>query len=235
MFLENIGLLADLTSEIAKFKSELVITGVAGLAYVLQELRHRITRKPLEDIPNISESLKAVVTQVDDYRKQFLALKTSLDKVVKDFEEVRAELGKVRSSLETDVRRLNESHEYTMIRMRVDVGRSETGSFEMSPTGDMIMANRALCTLFGLSESEMLGRGWLVSLKSEDRSRVWASLTACITNALPFDDLLEISPRDGREPVSCHVFALPQLNAERKVVLYCGTVAAKPDKPRKMT
>ena len=52
--------------------------------------------------------------------------------------------------------------------------------YECDKEGRFILANTALCELFGLSEQEILGNGWLSAIAPEDRQACWENYQNCI-------------------------------------------------------
>jgi PAS domain S-box-containing protein len=96
--------------------------------------------------------------------------------------------------------------------------------FEADPDGHCTFANVALCNLFGLSQEEMLGRGWLSALDgSEARERAWDTWDSCVSKHIPYLDRYQIRNARTGERIWVRAHAIPAGHPD-KPLHYYGTV-----------
>lgn len=96
--------------------------------------------------------------------------------------------------------------------------------FEADPTGSCTFANVALCELFGLPQTDMLGRGWLSVLDGSDvRERAWNTWTACVAKHLPYLDRYQVRNARTGERFWVRAHAIPAGDPDSPLHYY-GTV-----------
>ena len=96
--------------------------------------------------------------------------------------------------------------------------------FEAEPNGNFSFANVALCDLLGMSQEELMGRGWLSALDgAEAREAAWHTWSSCVAGRIPYLDRYQVrNPRTGEKfPVRAH--ATPAGHPE-KPLHYYGTI-----------
>lgn len=96
--------------------------------------------------------------------------------------------------------------------------------FEAEPDGHCSFANVALCDLFGLPQSDILGRGWLSALDgSEARERAWDTWSTCVEKRIPYLDRYQIRNARTGERIWVRAHAIPAGHPD-KPLHYYGTV-----------
>jgi PAS domain S-box-containing protein len=70
--------------------------------------------------------------------------------------------------------------------------------YQTDAEGRCVYVNSALCDLFGLTEKEALGDGWLSRIHPEDRDRVSAARQYAVTSIPVFHIEYRILHQDGR-------------------------------------
>jgi PAS domain-containing protein len=63
--------------------------------------------------------------------------------------------------------------------------------------GEITYVSPALCKLIGRSESELLGRNWVLAIAPDDRKRVLEAWQFSVENEAAFDEIYSIKTRDG--------------------------------------
>lgn len=96
--------------------------------------------------------------------------------------------------------------------------------FEASPDGECTFANVALCELFGVSQAEIVGRGWLSVLDGSDaREKAWHTWTSCVERRIPYMDRYQVCNPRTHERFWVRAHAIPAGHPE-KPLHYYGTV-----------
>ena len=62
---------------------------------------------------------------------------------------------------------------------------SPSPMYECSPEGNCVFANDKLCDLFGLSNEEMMGSGWLDGIEPIERERVYSTWKKSVEFRIP--------------------------------------------------
>lgn len=98
-------------------------------------------------------------------------------------------------------------------------------TFQCEPVrGDCVLANPALCELFGLDSAQMMGSGWLAALDFDEREECWREYQAAIASDIPYSWEYHVNNRRTRERYLCRVEMTVLKCHEKKAVLYQGTV-----------
>lgn len=81
------------------------------------------------------------------------------------------------------------SHGMTLLRARVFgvIDMDKTPVYEFDQTGACTFANRALCDLFGIDKSAMLGNGWIRGVDFNERDETYREWMSSVTDRRPYD------------------------------------------------
>jgi PAS domain S-box-containing protein len=139
----------------------------------------------------------------------FVRLASSLDKI----DLVDGEMKKFSTSLNL-----------MALRQRFSFEHSDVPTYSCDENGEWIMANRALCELFGLPEEKMLGRGWTGAVHETDRRRVWEEWLSMRTALLPYSQTFRIVNQRTLAETVVRSMAVTHLDAMGAPVSYDGTV-----------
>ena len=95
--------------------------------------------------------------------------------------------------------------------------------YECSPDdgGGCIFANEHLCDLFGLSEEDMLGNGWIEGIEPEERERVYTIWTSAVEKKIPYECSYTIRNVKTGKRFNATTRALP-LHHDEKLIGYLG-------------
>lgn len=94
--------------------------------------------------------------------------------------------------------------------------------FHCSPDGGCIMANHALCELFGRAPSEMHGNNWLEAVHHEDRARVYSGWRNAVTEDLPWEAVYRVVSETRETYVRAKGRAIR--DRDGAIVMYAGSV-----------
>lgn len=99
-----------------------------------------------------------------------------------------------------------------------------TPMYECDKEGKFILANTALCELFGLSEQEILNNGWLAAISPEDRHTCWENYQHSIKSDIPFEWVYTVVNYKTHERIRCKTEMTVLRDAKGKPVIYQGYV-----------
>lgn len=138
-------------------------------------------------------------------------------------------------ALNEQVAELREVVQLSALRWRVTWQLADSGVYETDDSGSCTFANPALCALFGLSEQEMLGRGWLkaVGRTQIERTEIWRQWMDAVKTDIPYRAEYWVAPSDGGAPVFCMTYAEALRSASGKVLRFHGVVKPHPIGERK--
>ncbi len=104
-------------------------------------------------------------------------------------------------------------------------GSGEVHTFECQSDGICLYASRSLAGLFGLSQEEMRGYGWLDAIDgASERQRVQANWMAALANGSPYRDTYRVHNRRTGERFIATAHATVSRNRNGKVLRIFGTV-----------
>lgn len=192
-------------------------TALAGIVWRKKILvwltSYRERRRLLSEIPTLREQLSAMQAQLTEIANE---LKFNGGQSTKDI-----------------LTSLHDLVELSEMRWQVQLQTTPTGVYECSPDGKCTRANPALCELFGLSESDMIGgdgNGWLqaVGRNQSEKMTVFHNWSASVAESVPYKDEYWIVPPDG-EPVYCTTYAQALRSKKSgKILKFYGVVNPKP-------
>lgn len=102
------------------------------------------------------------------------------------------------------------------------------GVYQCEASGEWKWVNHRMTELFGVDSSEMLGRGWLMAVDSDQRGAVWASWQEALTKDIPYEDRFEITNRRTGERLHIQTLAVVCRNGHGTPVGYLGMVRKLP-------
>lgn len=96
--------------------------------------------------------------------------------------------------------------------------------YECDKEGHCILANTALCELFGLSEQEILGNGWLSAIAPEDRQACWENYQNSIKSDIPYEWVYTVVNYKTHQRTRCKTEMTVLRDVKGKPVLFQGYV-----------
>lgn len=90
--------------------------------------------------------------------------------------------------------------------------------------GDCVLANPALCELFGRDSSEMLGSGWLAGIDYRERERGWREFQQAIQSDTPYSWEYHVTHKRTHEKYLCRVEMVVLRDSDGTPIIYQGTV-----------
>jgi len=166
------------------------------------------------------ERVKVFILKLRDYRQ-----------IANDYPSLKAQLTETLNQL-AEMRQLIQ---LSALRWEVSWQLSDVGVYECAPDGSCTFANHALCMLFGLSESEMKGNGWLnaVGRNQTERMTIWQIWQDSVKNNVPYKAEYWVVPADSGEAVYCVTYAKALRSPDTGQVLkFHGVVKPHPTPPR---
>jgi PAS domain S-box-containing protein len=111
------------------------------------------------------------------------------------------------------------------LRTKQIIATHPVAIYECEPVnGRCITANSVLCDLFGLSEAQMLGAGWLSALSSSDRQNCWESFQKAIESDIPYEWNYTIVNHKTKETHKCRTEMVVLRDQKGRPILYQGVV-----------
>lgn len=107
--------------------------------------------------------------------------------------------------------------------------RAQIAVYECDSEGSCVFVNSILARLFGMERSEMLGRGWLKAVDSEDKNRVHQSFLDAIRNKIPYSSSYTIINQKTGERIKCFASAEVTRGLKDEVVFIHGVVEVEND------
>ena len=100
--------------------------------------------------------------------------------------------------------------------------------YECDPAGACVAVNPAWCKLFGVTETHMLGNGWLdVIADPEERERVMDNWQHSVKNRYPHREKYRARNLQTGEELWCESATVECIDKLHNTLLYCGTIAQK--------
>lgn len=93
--------------------------------------------------------------------------------------------------------------------------------YECEPSGECIFANEHLCDIFGLSEADMLGNGWIEGITPNERERVYTIWKSAVEKKIPYECSYTIRNVKTGKKYDATTRALP-LRKEDHLIGYLG-------------
>ena len=113
-------------------------------------------------------------------------------------------------------------------REQLKFENSHAPSYECDANGACIAVNPAWCKLFGVSEHNMLGNGWLdVILDAAERERVMDNWLNSVRNRYPHRERYKGRNIQTGEILHCESATVACTDKSGNVLLYCGTITIK--------
>ncbi len=175
---------------------------------------YRERKRLLAEIPTLREQLAAMQSQLEEIARE---LKFNGGRSTKDI-----------------LASLHELIELSDMRLMMYQQASPVGIYECDATGKCTSANPALCELFGMTEQEMLGNGWLeaVGRNQVEKKLVFENWQASVRDNIPYREDYWIVPRTG-EAILCTMYAQAlRSRSTGKVLRFHGVVNPKPQGKR---
>lgn len=120
--------------------------------------------------------------------------------------------------------KLDERVAHSECRTEVILDLSPQPIYECSPDGECTFANEKLCDLFGLSEVDMMGNGWLDGILPEERERVHSIWIAAVKNLIPYECSYTVRNLKNGKRYNAVTRALP-LHNEGELIGYLGILS----------
>jgi len=158
---------------------------------------------------------------LDDMKKMTAAQNVQLASIIA---ELRPNGG---SSLRDSVEMTRKMVAMASARSRYLASNSNDAVYECGADGRCTWSSPALCKLFGLTEAEMMGHGWLKAIKETEVATVRHTWATSITDGIPYECDYTVVHRASRTEWKCHTSAVAVTDQSGKTVGYLGTVLAR--------
>lgn len=183
--------------------SDKLITGVSALIGAVTggitavKAKHKVTKDLLSKVETLQKGLDAITTELSPNGG---------------------------SSFRDKVTRIEESIDLLKARWRLSLTSSSIGQYECDAEGQCTYANRALCEMFGLDESQMMGNGWLASIDHTDRARVWDDWVRDIAKDIPYEDRYTVVNARTGERIPVKTIAVAHRSRVGKILGFYGRI-----------
>lgn len=174
---------------------------------------------------------RRLIAEVPSLRAQLTAMQAQLNEIA---QELKFNGGQSTKDILTSLHDLVELSE---MRWQVQLQTTPIGVYEFDPSGRCTRANPALCELFGLSETEMIGgdgNGWLrvVGRNQAEKMQAFHNWQASVRENVPYKDDYWVVPPDG-DAIYCTTYAQALRSKKTgKILTYYGVVNPKPQGKR---
>ncbi len=127
------------------------------------------------------------------------------------------------TSLVDQVSSIKEKVELMELRWKITTSKSPVGIYECNAAGECVSANAAACDIFGMTEQEMLGRGWLKAIQS-DKSQIWHAWIGAVKENLPYEAEYNVKNQKTDNIVHVKSSAICHMSTSGKILGYYGTL-----------
>jgi PAS domain S-box-containing protein len=98
-------------------------------------------------------------------------------------------------------------------------------SYECDKNGNCVAVNPAWCKLFGVTDTHMLGNGWLdVISDPEERERVLENWQSSVKNRYPHRERYQAKNSQTGDVIWCESTTIEVMDKNQVTLLYCGTI-----------
>lgn len=213
--------------DIEKIKTALEIVGLLMtfltpvILYFSRKIKNKL--KPLDDLMDQWPSLKEELKKLNDINSTINTIKL----------ELQPNGG---SSIKDKINMIEEHLTLANLRWRLLNTGNPIAVFECDEKGMITFANPAMVELFGLTEEELLGKGWLKALlDQEKRQEVWQSWDDAIKQDIPYEDYFTIKNAKTGKSVKCKATAIAHRTRKNKIIGYYGTIILDNDTKERIT
>ena len=120
-----------------------------------------------------------------------------------------------------DIRNLARLGEF---RWKQAMNHSEVGLYECDSEGNRTWSNERLCEMVGMSDTEMIGKGWLKGVLETDRLTLNNCWRQSIENGVPYSATYMLVNQKLCSCTECHDSVVVLKDPAGKVIKYLGTV-----------
>ncbi len=129
------------------------------------------------------------------------------------------------NSIKERIQRIDDMVTLSELRSKMIASNFLTvGAFERDTNGDTTWVNKAICEMFGLTEEEMMGNGWLSGVAEKERADVWRKWIDHIENNIPYEDEFTVRNHKTGERFRVRVVASTHRTNDHKILGYYGTI-----------
>lgn len=188
------------------------LVALSGTAYGI----YKWLVTPLKNImKNIEAHTAAIENITNTITDKVLPIINSLNK------EFSVNSGK---SIKDQINRIDDATRLAELRSKLIASNLlTTGAYECDAQGLCTWVNNALCELYGLTEEQMLGNGWLAAVDESERAEVWNQWHENIKLDIPHESKYTIYNRKTRETFKVRTTAITHRTNDGKVLAYYGT------------
>lgn len=111
------------------------------------------------------------------------------------------------------------------LRYQQVFANSLNGLYECNIKGERTWSNEKLCQIFGMSEYDMRGNGWLKAVFDSTRLNVEAAWNHTVKNGTPYTFSYDIVNQKTGQKVAVHDNVVILKDNEGKVLKYLGTIS----------
>ena len=191
-----------------------IIIGAGGLATAILAvwgLWSKILKPWFKESREKREALSKAIVHIEDISEK-------LEKVSKELQPNGG------GSIKDQVKQI--ANDVKIIRVERDATfyLSKEPMIKTDGEGHCISANYAICNLFGISQNEMLGLGWLNSIQESDRARVKQEWENIIESGSEISTYFSIKNPITEEIIHLKYKAIINKDNENTIVSIIGTV-----------
>lgn len=153
--------------------------------------------------------------------KHFIKVHTGLKIIEKMYAEFKPNGG---GSLFDRIKRIEDEILKSKSRTLVLLSVHNDGVYECDSLGNCIWTNKALQEIFGLTENELLGNGWLLAIDENDRIEVWNDWQECIQKNIPYQHTYTVVNKHTNRYFICETCATAHKDEKGRILGYFGIV-----------
>lgn len=128
------------------------------------------------------------------------------------------------SSIADKINRIEAELYISKTRQRLLWSTMDTGYYECNTQGECVFANNKLCEMFGLSQEQMHGNGWLRAIDERQRPEVHRRWHEAIQARIPYDETYDIINQETGDKKKCRATIFACYNNKQEPLYYFGTV-----------
>ena len=158
--------------------------------------------------------------------------KTINEKILPSIVSLEKELSKNGGkSIKDQINRIDDAVALAELRSKMIASNLiTTGAYECDAEGRCTWVNKAYCEMFGLTNEEAKGNGWLASVDELERIEVWKKWLESIALDIPYETEYMVSNHTNNTKFRVRSVAVAHKSVDRKILGFYGTVIKLPSK-----
>ena len=128
------------------------------------------------------------------------------------------------NSIKDAITRIDRQVDNNAARSKAIMSLMPQGIYECDTDGRCTAANLAICEMFGLDYTQMLGNGWLAAIEPGDRDRVLTVWLNAVNKGIPYESSYTIVNQRDHTSKRYKTSAKPMIGSKGIILGYYGVI-----------